>query len=243
MRLWIPALAAALAAGAVLATGPAASAEAPVASYEVTIADLTGGQPLTPPLVATHRAATGLFVVGQPASFGLKEIAENGNLAPMTARLGSDKHVADVAAAAAPLVPSGLPGSVMFGDTVKLTVMASEGAKFLSFASMLICTNDGFTGVDSLRLPKQVGDTVTVESAGYDAGTELNTEDFADIVSPCQGLVGVSSGEPGTGTSNPALAEGGVIHHHAGIAGGADLVPAIHGWTDPVAEITVERVS
>jgi hypothetical protein len=104
---------------------------------------------------------------------------------------------------------------------------------------MLICTNDGFTGVDSLRLPKDVG-AVVVRSAGYDAGTELNT---GDIVPPCQGLVGVSSGEPGTGTSNPALAEGGVIHHHPGIAGGADLVPAIHGWTDPVAEITVERVA
>jgi hypothetical protein len=107
---------------------------------------------------------------------------------------------------------------------------------------MLICTNDGFTGVDSLRLPKDVGDAVVVRSASYDAGTETNTEDFADIVPPCQGLVGVSSGEPGTGMSNPALAEGGVIHHHPGIAGGADLVPAIHGWTDPVAEITVERV-
>jgi hypothetical protein len=131
----------------------------------------------------------------------------------------------------------------MFGDTVTLTVTASKGAKFLSFASMLICTNDGFTGVSSLRLPKHVGDAVVVRSAGYDAGTELNTEDFADIVPPCQGLVGVSSGEPGTGTSNPALAEGGVIHHHAGIVGGADLVPAIHGWTDPVAEVAVERVS
>lgn len=55
--------------------------------------------------------------------------------------------------------------------------------------------------------------------------------------------MGVSSGEPGTGTSNPVLSEGGVIHHHAGIAGGADLVPAIYGCADPVAEITVERVS
>jgi Spondin_N len=243
MRLRVPALAAALAAGALLASIPTAAAEAPVASYEVTITDLTGGQPLTPPLVATHRAATGFFAVGQPASFGLKEIAENGNLAPMIARLESDKHVAAVAAAAAPLVPSGLPGSAMFDDTVTLTVTTAEGAKFLSFASMLICTNDGFTGVDSLRLPKEVGDTMTVESAGYDAGTELNTEDFVDIVPPCQALVGVSSNDPGTGTSNPALAEGGVIHHHAGIVGGADLLPAIHGWTDPVAEITVERVS
>lgn len=225
-----------------LATVSSAAAEAPVATYEVTIDNLTAGQPFTPPVVATHRASTGIFTVGQPASFALKEIAENGNLAPMIAQLGSDKHVSDSVAAAAPLVPAGLPGSAMFGESVTLTVKASKGAEFLSFASMLICTNDGFTGVDSLRLPKDVGETVEVQSAGYDAGTELNTEDFADIVPPCQGLVGVSSGEPGTGTSNPALAEGGVIHHHPGIAGAADLVPAVHGWTDPVAEITVKRV-
>jgi Spondin_N len=243
MRPRISALAAALAVATVfLATASVAVADAPLATYEVTISDLTGGQPLTPPVVATHRAATGMFTVGQPASFALKEIAENGNLAPMIAQVESDKHVADSTAANAPLVPAGLPGSAMFGDSVTLTVTASEGAKFLSFASMLICTNDGFTGVDSLRLPKDVGESVTVQSAGYDAGTELNTEDFADIVPPCQALVGVASGEPGTGTSDPALAEGGVIHHHAGIAGGADLLPAVHGWTDPVAEITVERV-
>ena len=239
-------LAFALAVGAALvfmAAVSSAAAEGPVATYDVTIDNLTAGQPLTPPVIASHRAATGMFTVGRPASFALKEIAENGNLAPMIAQLGADKHVSDSVAAAAPLVPAGLPGSAMFGDSVTLTVTASKGAKFVSFASMLICTNDGFTGVDSLRLPKDVGDAVVVRSAGYDAGTELNTEDFADIVPPCQALVGVSSGEPGTGSSNPALAEGGVIHHHPGIAGGADLVPAIHGWTDPVAEITVERVS
>jgi Spondin_N len=242
MRHRFLALAVAVAALVFLATVSSAAAEAPVATYEVTIENLTAGQPLTPPVVAAHRAATGMFTVGQPASFALKEIAENGNLAPMVAQLEADKHVSDSVAAAAPLVPAGLPGSAMFDDSVTLTVTASEGAKFLSLASMLICTNDGFTGVDSLRLPKDVGDSIVVRSAGYDAGTETNMEDFADIVPPCQGLVGVSSGEPGTGTSNPALAEGGVIHHHPGIVGGADLVPAIHGWTDPVAEITVERI-
>ncbi|MGH3132779.1 MAG: spondin domain-containing protein [Gaiellaceae bacterium] len=243
MRTRARVLAVALAAAGtvVLAAVTAAAASAPVKTYEVTITNLTGGQPLTPPLVATHRAATGMFTVGQPASFGLKEIAENGNLGPMITGLESDKHVADVEAAGAPLVPAGLPGSGVGAPSATLTLTASEGAMFLAFASMLICTNDGFTGVDSLRLPKDVGDAVVVRSAGYDAGTEVNTEDFADIVPPCQGLVGVSSGEPGTGTSNPALSENGVIHHHVGIAGGTDLV-AIHAWSDPVAEITVERV-
>jgi hypothetical protein len=243
MRHRFHALTLALAALVFLVTVSSATAQAPIATYEVTIDNLTVGQPLTPPVVATHRAATDMFTVGQPASFALKEIAENGNLAPMLAQLAADKHVSSHDAAEAPLVPTGLPGSAMFGDSVTLTVTASEGAKFLSFASMLICTNDGFTGVDSLRLPNGLGDAVVVSSAGYDAGTEANTEDFADIVPPCQGLVGVSSGEPGTGTSNPALAEGGVIHHHPGISGDADLVPGIHGWTDPVARITVERVA
>jgi hypothetical protein len=45
----------------------------------------------------------------------------------------------------------------------------------------------------------------------------------------------------GTTVSNPSLAEGGVIAHHGGILGGADLIPSRHGWTDPVARIEVER--
>ncbi len=138
-----------------------------------------------------------------------------------------------------PIVPEGLPGSAMFPDSVTFEISAELGARRLSWVSMLICTNDGFTGLDSIKLPAHVGDEVTALTAGYDAGTEINTEDFADIVPPCQALVGVSSGEPGTGTSDPALAEGGVIHHHEGIVGGADLVPEVHGWDvdQPVAEV------
>jgi len=224
---------AAIACVAALAVAPVGAAEPPIRTYEVTIENLTGGQPYTPPLIATHRAATDIFTVGQPASFEIKEIAENGNIGPMMTLLGSDKHVFDTAVAAGPL---------LFGGSVTLTISAAKGANFLSFASMLICTNDGFTGVDSLRLPKAVDDEVVVTTAGYDAGTERNTEDYKDIVPPCQGLHGVMV-EPGTDMSNPALAEGGVIHHHPGIRGGVDLTVATHGWSNAVAEVTVERVS
>jgi hypothetical protein len=232
---------AATATAAALAASPAAEARQAV-NFDVTFTDLTSGQPLTPAVAATHRGNKELFKVGKAASFGLKEIAENGNNGPLIARLGSDDDVADVVEApGGPLVPAGKPGSAMFDDTTTFTITASGGARHLSLAAMLICTNDGFTGVNALQLPSRVGESVTVETLGYDAGTELNTEDFADIVPPCQGLIGVSSGEPGSGSSNPALAEGGVIHHHAGIVGSADLVPSIHGWdiSAPVATITV----
>ena len=201
-------------------------------TYEVTITNLTSGQPLR------------VFQVGEPASFELKEIAENGNNVPLLDLLGAGGAVSTVVQAGPPpLVPSADPGGTGFPDSVTFTITANQGAKYLSFASMLICTNDGFTGIDSLHLPKRVGESLTVFTNGYDAGTEINTEDFADMVPPCQGLIGVSSEDGGTGMSDPLLTEGGVIMSHPGILGGADLVPGIHGWMGAVTEVEIERTN
>jgi hypothetical protein len=131
---------------------------------------------------------------------------------------------------------------LLAGESVTVRIRVGLGATRLSWASMLICTNDGFTGNSGVRLPQHVGDTEVLLTNGYDAGTEMNTEDFADLVPPCGPLSGVDSGGQGTGMSDPSLAEGGVIQHHAGIQGIADLDPAIHGWTDPVARVTIRRV-
>ena len=214
------------------------------ATYEVTITNLTPGQPLTPPVVATHRRNVHLFRVGSAASFALQEIAENGNSTPMLDALGANKHVFDSQQVGmVPLVPTADPGGTGLADSVTFNIAAARGARFLSFASMLICTNDGFTGIDGLRLPTKVGRSMTATVNGYDAGTEINTEDFANMVPPCQGLIGVSSGDGGTGMSDPALLEGGVITHHPGIQGIDDLLPGVHGWTDPAATVTVTRVN
>lgn len=211
--------------------------------YRVTIINrVDRGQPLTPPLIATHTDAVSVFELGSAASFGTQQIAENGDLAALTASLQANPGVYAVIAGPTPLASRRSPGFAHFPDRVSLMISADEGASYLSWESMLICTNDGFTGVDSLRLPENIGDRVSQLTAGYDAGTEVNTEDLADIVPPCQALSGVSSGEPGTATSNPALSEGGVIHHHAGIDGNADLVRKIHDWNRWVTRIVVERV-
>jgi hypothetical protein len=219
-------------------------------TYRVTIRNLTSGQPLSPPVVATHRGEDELFEVGEPASVGVREIAENGNNAPILAFLGANPFgaISDFESSSVPLFPEGTPGGVQdppsppeFPDEVTLTLTADKHARHLSLVTMLVCTNDGFTGVNSLDLPKKAGQSVTVRTNGYDAHTEVNDEDLAHIVPPCQ-LIGVSSGEPGMEVSNPALAEGGVIEHHEGIKGGSDLVRSVHGWTDPVAEIKVTAV-
>lgn len=206
-------------------------------AYRVTVTNLTDGQPFTPPLIAVHRRAASLFTVGEPASVGVQQIAENGNLEPMLMHLEATEHVVDIAVAVA-----GDPPPLMPGQSVSAELDGPLGAGFLSFISMLVCTNDGFTGVNRQRLPNQVGESVALELGSYDAGTEINTEDFADLVPPCPVLTGVETDDEGTGMSDPDLAEGGVVHTHPGIEGDDDLDPAVHGWTDPVARIEIERI-
>ena len=215
----------------VSSTGPAGAA-----LYEVRVTNLTDGQPMTPPLAVTHRPSIHLFHVGDPASVGIQEIAENGNLAPMLDALGESQHANEV------VVAVGDPPPLLPGEERTFTIGTSRGAKFFSFAAMLICTNDGFTGIDGLRLPKDVGESVSVDTNGYDAGTEINTEDFDDLVPPCGPLTGVDSGGAGTGMSDPLLSEGGVIQHHAGIVGDADLLTPVHGWMDPVTRVIITRI-
>ena len=212
-------------------TGPAGAA-----LYEVQITNLTDGQPMTPPLAVTHRPSIHLFHVGDPASVGIQEIAENGNLPPLLGALGESQHANDVVVAVGGIPP------LLPGEERTFTIETSRGAKLFSFAAMLICTNDGFTGIDGLRLPRDVGESVSVDTDGYDAGTEINTEDFDDLVPPCGPLTGVDSGGAGTDVSNSLLSEGGVIDHHAGIVGDADLLTSVHGWMDPVTRVIITRI-
>jgi len=222
--------------------GSVARADMHLRTYRVTLQNLTEGQALTPPLIATHAYGTHIFTVGEPASAELQAVAENGNNMLLHDLLMADSRVLDIAeGATGPLVPAANPGNTEFTDSADVIITGDPSARFLSLASMLICTNDGFTGLNSVRLPP-AGAKIILTS-GYDAGTEMNTEDFADLVPPCQGLIGVSSADAGTGESNPMLAENGVITYHAGIQGGDDLLPDVHGWKNPVAKITITCIS
>ena len=158
------------------------------ATYQVTVTNNTGGQPFTPPLAVTHRQSLSVFEVGEAASLGVQEIAENGNLTPLQGELGGHKHVADL------VIALGAPPPILPGTSRSFTINSEKGAKYVSFVSMLICTNDGFTGLDSVRLPRDVGETSVYATMAYDAGTEINTEDFDDMVPPCDPLTGGPGG-------------------------------------------------
>src|SRR6266849_4440540 len=51
--------------------------------YRVTLTNLTGGQPFSPPVAATHRPGLHMFQVGHLATDQLAAIAQDGNESPM----------------------------------------------------------------------------------------------------------------------------------------------------------------
>jgi hypothetical protein len=215
------------------AEGYANAAEAAGRTYEVTITNLTAGQPLSPGVVVTHTRQASLFTRGSAASEGIRLIAETGSPSTALGELTGAAGVHEVVNTGAPIHRQGGPGP----SSLSLTVEASANANRLSLAVMLICTNDGFAGIGSVKLPGGF-EPSTVYATAYDAGTEVNDEQSTSIVDPCGGIGPVAL--PADGDSRTA--EGGVVGMHAGIAGGASLDAALHGWTEPVARVTIRRI-
>lgn len=219
-----------------------ANRAAKAATYRVTVHNTTEAlQPLTPSVVALHNPAADVFEVGEPASAQLERIAESGMNGPLVSLLEGTNQVFDVGVAFGTV--EGEPGPILPGASASVEIQGPPGLR-LSLVSMLVCTNDGFTGLDAVRLPKRVGESVTHRSAGYDAGTEQNTEAAGDLVPPC--VMATTGSEGGTGDDQPAIAEDEVIRHHPGIdesqVDGDILVPETHQWSDPAATIEIERI-
>ena len=191
--------------------------------FEVTIENLcpvTGeksSQPFSPPVIATHKSDFHMFRLGRYASPELESIAEMGNGQPMAEKLMDEKKVFDVVQGTGLILP---------GQSETFTIKSRLGAHKISFAAMLGITNDGFTGIDGMNLPRNGSRVYYLKS--YDAGTEENTESAADL--PALG-----------GDGSPTTME--KIHYHPGIKGIADLDPAIFGWEDPVAKVTIKLVN
>ena len=214
-----------LTASGALLWGTAAAALA--VEYEVTVTNLTRDQQFTPILVATHKEGVRLFELGSPASSQLKTLAEEGNVAPMTALLLGNSNVLDVVNSNELLDP---------GKSVTQRVRTRGGFDNVSVAAMLIPTNDGFFAVNDLE-GADGQDSITVVSPAYDAGTERNDETCASIPGPNF----IECGGPGGGGA-PGGGEG-YVHIHAGIHGVGNLNPAIRDWRNPVAKITIRRVN
>lgn len=189
--------------------------------YTVTITNLTRGQVITPPVIVSHKPKFELFTPGAPAIPDLAALAEDGATAPLIGFLAAHAAVFDFTAASGPLLP---------GTSVTLEINTSGAFSRISAVGMLASTNDAFFGIRGATVPKH--GSKTIEAEAYDAGSEGNSESCDFIPGPPCGSANAR---------NTAMAEG-FIHIHSGIHGIGDLVPAMHDWRNPVAEITIQRV-
>ena len=205
--------------------------------YRVTITNLTTGQPMSPGVLATHTKAASLFAIGALASNGIRQIAENGNPASAVSALTGADGVYQVVSTGAPIGRNVSPTDV-FSNSRTVEIDAAANANFLSLAVMLICTNDGFTGFDSVRLPGGFKPEV-VDTYAYDAGTEVNDEKAGSIVPPCFGIGPVKGLVGGNGHMN----QNGVIAMHPGIQGNVvGGLTVAHRWSEPVARVEIQRL-
>ena len=222
MKSLIIKVSAVIIAGAALASCDTMASEKD-SMYEVTITNISHGEFFTPAIVASHKKGTSLFSLGSPASAELEILAEGGDTNPLKNSLLGSGAALDVAQAGGALPP---------GQSVTLTVRMNEDNDYISFASMLVPSNDAFVAVNGIRVGK-AKKGVTIYSPAYDAGSEINDELCVSIPGP--GFV--CSGEG----SNPESGEG-FVHVHPGIQGIADLDKAKFDWRNPAAKITIKRV-
>jgi len=184
---------------------PAAPEPAAAGSFTITMTNTSTSQPMTPPILALHNPPTGdngirLFEVGQPAIGEVVQIAEDGNNTPLvdvlTGQTGNT-----VSAFAVGFADPANPGPLTPGASATVTLDGGEATgQVLSVVAMVVCTNDGFTGFDSMELPTA---ETTLTAPIYDAGSETNVLTLNYWVPPCGGTGNIGDDEGGAITAHP----------------------------------------
>lgn len=203
-----------------------------MASFDVTVTNLTNGQPVSPVAVIAHQAGYSVFTIGSPATVGLETLAEGGDNSMLIAEADADANVFSSGSGAAPIGPAG-------SETVTIDVLESDLAGLMvSVSTMLVNTNDaisGLNGVDVSGLAE--GDAWTGRAIVYDAGTELNTELGAEIPGPAGGGEGFNAAR--SDRDDRVAMHSGVISQDDGFATSA--LTGQHRFDNPALMVRIER--
>lgn len=208
------------------------SASTGTARFEVSVVNLTAGQPLSPAALIAHADGYALFNVGTAASVGLEIVAEEGDSERLLDDVADRMEVLSTTRASDPLPPGG-------STTLALDVATAEVSGLrLSLVAMLVNSNDAFTGLNGARLGDlAVGESRSLSAIAYDAGTEANSEAAGSIPGPADGGEGYNS-ERDDGADR-VLMHGGVLTADGGLDG--SVLREIHRWDNPVARFSITR--
>jgi len=205
---------------------------------DIKVTNLSSAMYFTPILAAAHNGSSQLFTEGESATESLQAMAEGGDISGLTTEIQSMGGDVNDNPAKGLLAP---------GASTEFVLMTQNTNTHFSLTAMILPTNDGFVGIDSLELPTVDG-TYTYYLNAYDAGTEVNNEIINGAGEP--GMLGIP-GDPGenagsNGTGVIHTTENSTIHIHRGnlgdtnLTGGvSDLSNTIHRWLNPVAKLTI----
>ena len=190
--------------------------------YEVTLINITQGQIFSPPALTTHAAGMKLWQAGETASLALETLAEGGDTSQLIALSGIQQSQVSSTA-------------VMPGEMQTWTLELEQGAGLsVSLATMLINTNDGFTGFTDMDLSAlALGDSYQKMLMVYDAGTEMNDE----MAMPGSG--GEAFNASRSGDVNRVYAHAGVLTAHE-LTGSVLL--AEHKFDNPAGKFIIKRM-
>jgi len=195
-------------------------------TYQVTVTNLTHAQPLSPIAVALHNSDVEWWTIGEAASDALASLAESGS----NEALLSDTTLFASATGNAPLPP---------GNSVTLAIIVDDidNAR-ISVATMLVNTNDAFSGVNGVDLSSlEVGDVYQRNALIYDAGTEENTEAIGTIPGPADSGEGSSEGRE---DHNVVTLHPGVVTASDGLT--TSVLSADHKFDNPGVLISITRM-
>lgn len=179
-------------------------------TVKVTITNLapSHGTYQTPVFVGFHDGTFDFFDEGSSASSALESLAEDGNTTPLT---GSFDATANAGAVRGVITGPGGPFAPSESGSMLFHISDDGSNRYLSFASMVIPSNDTFVGNDNPTLLDlfqggsfQGLDVTLPGSAAWDAGTEVNDE------------IPMNTAFFGQMNPNTGVDENGVVHHASG---------------------------
>jgi len=200
--------------------------EVKMPKYEISITNLTAGQPMAPAIVVLHNANYMMYTLRTSASVALETLAEGGDNRMLLAEAKATTDVDDA---------EGLSGFLTPGSMLSVTVEGDDD--YLSLAGMLVNTNDGFIGLRSYHLSHLgVGEAETLELSTYDAGTEANSESAATV--PAQQGEGFNAARDDA--NDKVRSHAGVVTADDGLSSSA--LSSIHRFDNPTAMVVIKRM-
>ncbi len=188
-------------------------------SFRIELLNLTANQPMSPP--AALLDDSDWWSDGDSASVALEKLAESGDAGDLIA--GEDRAIQ-------------ASGLLLPGERVELTVEGEENELRLHLATMLVNTNDAFTGASGEDLSSlAAGEQRVLWLPARDAGTEANSELAASIPGPAGGGEGFNTGRDDV--TDKVTLHPGVVGQEAGAADSA--LDQSHRFDNPVLRVTI----